>query len=75
MEDAVRNDPDHWRYRYGLAIARAATGRDPRPDLRIARRLNRQGAILFNGAARELALTRDSARWKRLARGASRPSL
>jgi len=33
---AVAHDPDNWRYRYGLAVARAAAGQDPRPDLRRA---------------------------------------
>ena len=73
MQQAVRDDPDHWRFRYGLAIARAAAGQDPRPALRLARRLNPRGEILFNGAARELAVERNSARWKRLARTAVRP--
>jgi hypothetical protein len=74
MQQAVADDPDHWRFRYGLAIARAAAGQDPRPDLRLARRLNPQGAIFTSGAARELAVTRRSARWRRLAPAAHRPS-
>ena len=73
MQEAVKDDPDHWRFRYGLAIARAAAGQDPRPDLRLARRLNPLGVIFTGGAARELATTRESARWKRLARAAVRP--
>ena len=36
MNDAVRRDPENWETHYGLAIARAASGLDPRPRLRIA---------------------------------------
>jgi hypothetical protein len=40
MEDAVERDPDNSDYHYGLALARAATGLDPRPEARTALRLN-----------------------------------
>jgi hypothetical protein len=40
FQAAVARDPQNWRYHYGLAIARAADGRDPRPTARRARRLN-----------------------------------
>lgn len=40
FERAVQRDPDNWRYHYGLAIARAANGADPRSAARDARRLN-----------------------------------
>jgi len=39
LAQAVRRDPGNWEYRYGLALARAAAGRDPRPTARSARRL------------------------------------
>lgn len=39
MRDAVRLDPDNWETHYGLAIARAASGQDPRPLLRLAVRM------------------------------------
>lgn len=40
MRNAVSRDPGNWEGHYGLALARAAAGADPRPSLRIARRLN-----------------------------------
>ena len=64
MGEAVRLDPDHWRYRYGLAIARAAAGGDPRPDVRLARRLNPREQIFTSGAG--LRLARASTGWRRL---------
>jgi cytochrome c-type biogenesis protein CcmH/NrfG len=39
MSEAVRLDPDSWKTHYGLALARAAGGLDPRPQARVARRL------------------------------------
>jgi O-antigen ligase len=74
MTQAVRNAPDHWRFQYGLAIARAAEGRDPFPDLVLARRLNRHGAILVDSAGHEVPLTRGSKGWRRLALNAIRPA-
>lgn len=40
MRTAVRKDPNNWEGHYGLAVVRAAAGKDPRPSLRMARRLN-----------------------------------
>ena len=40
MELATERDPDAWQVWYGLAIARAAAGRDPRPAARRAQQLN-----------------------------------
>ena len=40
LADAVRRDPDGWEGHYGLALARAAAGRDPRPELSAAARRN-----------------------------------
>jgi hypothetical protein len=37
---AVDRDPDNWRYRFGLAVARAAGGRDARQALRQTQRLD-----------------------------------
>jgi hypothetical protein len=72
MREAASLDPGHWRYRYGLALARGATGRDPRPDMRMARRLNPLGEILRTGAAAELARSGPD-RWEALALAAARP--
>jgi O-Antigen ligase len=40
MQAAVRLDPKNWEFRYGLAIARARAGLDPRREAAIATRLN-----------------------------------
>lgn len=72
MQEAVRHDPEHWRYRYGLAIVRGMAGRDPRPDLALARRLNPRGEILATGVPARLARARP-ARWRALALRAPRP--
>jgi hypothetical protein len=40
MRSAMARDPDNWQYPYGLAVARALSGADPRPAARRARRLN-----------------------------------
>ncbi len=36
MASAVRDDPNNWEPRYGMAVVLAAIGRDPRPALRAA---------------------------------------
>ena len=72
MQEAVRLDPAHWRYRYGLAIVRGMAGRDPRPDLALARRLNPRGEITTTGLASRLA-DAGPARWQALARRSPRP--
>jgi hypothetical protein len=46
MQSAVGRDPGNWEMRYGLAIARAAQGLDPRPDLAEAARLNPLNQLL-----------------------------
>jgi hypothetical protein len=40
MQAAIERDPDNWTYRYGLALTKAASGIDPRPDARKAHELN-----------------------------------
>lgn len=56
MRRAVERDPGFWEYRYGLAIARAAAGQDPKPALDAAQRLDpleplvREARRLFAGA-------------------------
>jgi Flp pilus assembly protein TadD len=40
MRNAQSRDPDNWHYAYGLAIAQALAGEDPRPAAARARRLN-----------------------------------
>jgi O-antigen ligase len=40
MRNAQRRDPRDWHYAYGLAVAQALAGEDPRPAADLARRLN-----------------------------------
>jgi hypothetical protein len=40
MQKAIDRDPNNWEYRYGLALARAVAGEDPRRDARAALQLN-----------------------------------
>jgi hypothetical protein len=40
MQAAIDRDPDNWTYRYALALTKAASGIDPRPDARLAHAMN-----------------------------------
>jgi hypothetical protein len=40
MRSAISRDPENWEMHYGLALVRASAGRNPMPELRVARRLN-----------------------------------
>jgi O-antigen ligase len=40
MQKALDRDPDNWEYHYGLALAQATAGIDPRSEARTALRLN-----------------------------------
>ena len=40
MQAAHRRDPSNWEYAYGLAVAQALDGEDPRPAAALALRLN-----------------------------------
>ena len=40
MESARTRDPDNWEYAYGLAVAQALNGQDPRPAAALALQLN-----------------------------------
>jgi hypothetical protein len=73
MSAAASLDPDHWRYRYGLAVVRAVAGKDPRPDLRSARRLNPRAEAFTTGAAARLMRANSPTRWRRIAATAWRP--
>jgi O-antigen ligase len=46
MAKAVDRDPGFWEYRYGLAVARAAAGLDPRPAIRAAAERNPREPIV-----------------------------
>jgi hypothetical protein len=72
LERAIDRDPDNWEYRYGLAVARGAAGLDPRPQARIALRMNP-----LDGEAQDLVRrfrSDESATWRRKARTLVRSS-
>jgi O-antigen ligase len=50
MELATERDPDSWQAWYGLAVARGAAGRDPRPAARRALQLNPLNALAAEAA-------------------------
>lgn len=71
MKAAQARDPDYWQYPYGLAVASAFAGEDPRPAVRRAVKLNPRDeqtqalARAFRGD--------DPAAWKRRAARLSLP--
>ncbi|HEY8866363.1 MAG TPA: tetratricopeptide repeat protein, partial [Solirubrobacteraceae bacterium] len=73
FERAVRRDPNNWELRYGLALARAADGRDPRAQARIALRLNPREPLAHD-AVRAFR-TRAPAQWRRRALMARLPRI
>jgi O-antigen ligase len=48
MREAIDRDPEAWDYHYGLGLALAVAGRDPRPALREAHQLNPLGILTFD---------------------------
>jgi len=72
LDNAVRKDPRNWEGHYGLALVRAAAGRDPRPALREAGRLNPREALVTR--ARRLLATDDPREWRRRALRARLPT-
>jgi O-antigen ligase len=72
MESARTRDPHDWQYAYGLAVAQAFNGEDPRPMAALARRLNPQEALAID---LDDALRRSGPRrWPRVAARARIPS-
>jgi O-Antigen ligase len=67
MEAARARDPENWQYAYGLAIAQAIAGQDPRPAAGAALRLNP-----YEPLARDLAREMRSPSPKRRFRAAAR---
>jgi hypothetical protein len=71
MTRAISEDPGNWQPHYGLALVRASAGQDPRPAIRVARRLNpledlpRQAEERFD--------TNDPRTWRRRAKEARLP--
>jgi tetratricopeptide (TPR) repeat protein len=73
FETAVARDRRDWQSYYGLALVRAAAGRDPRPAAREALRLNPREALARDGVRR--FRTADPQKWKRRASDARLPIL
>jgi len=72
FEAAVRRDPENWRVHYGLALVRAADGRDPRPSLLRTRRLNPR-APLVKRTWKRFAQLKTSRAWRRASADAGLP--
>jgi O-antigen ligase len=70
MRAAQRRDPGSWQYAYGLAVARALDGQDPRPEAARARRLNPH-----SGLARDLSEALHAAGPRGWARAAARAQI
>jgi hypothetical protein len=72
MGAALDRDPEHWRYRYGLAVALATAGRDPRSEAAAAARLSPREPFLLRTP--RLFGGQDPEGWRRQARGAPVPA-
>ncbi len=72
MSNAVRRDPENWRYSYGLAIVRGVAGLDPRAAADRALRLN-PGSERARRLAQTVARTTNPREWERAARRAPVP--
>jgi hypothetical protein len=73
MSSAQRRDPRSWRYAYGLAVARALSGSDPRAELAKALRLNPRSRSARDLAQRLRERPSRPAGWRRAAAGARLP--
>jgi O-antigen ligase len=73
MEASVDRDPNRWQAYYGLAIARARLGQDPRPAARRALELNPRGDLALDAVRRFRG--NDPRKWKRRAATARLPAL
>jgi hypothetical protein len=71
MKNAVRRDPRDWEVHYGLALVRAADGLDPRPETRLARRLNPRDSMITDTL--RLFATNKPQQWRTRARHAALP--
>jgi hypothetical protein len=70
---ALEKDPDNWRVWYGLAVAEAVAGADPRPSVKRARALNPLDGALY-GLSDEFSKTTEPGSWRKRALAASLPS-
>ncbi len=71
MTSAHDRDPNNWAYVYGLAVAKAVAGQDPRPLATRASRLNPREVLASNFAKR--VKTAKKARWPAIAQRALAP--
>jgi hypothetical protein len=72
LSSARDRDPDNWAYAYGLAVARAVNGQDPRPLAALATRLNPREP-LARDFARRMRTAKSPARRRAIARRAQAP--
>jgi O-antigen ligase len=72
MRNAIDRDPRNWVYHYGLALVRAAGGRDPSEAVAAARRLNPKEPAAIEAEA-IFGSTNDPRKWRRRALEARLP--
>lgn len=72
MQAAIGRDPQNWRPRYGLSLALAVAGRDPRPAIREARKRNPLEGLLIE-TSESLHATSDPRSWRKRALAAKLP--
>ena len=68
LDEAIRRDPESWRPRYGLAVARARAGLDPRSAARAALRFNPREAVVRR-AVKRFDRRAGARAWRRASRG------
>ena len=71
MESALDRDPHSWQLHYGLALVRAATKQNPRPEARHALRLNPRSPLTQDAV--DAFRTNDPDKWRRRALRARLP--
>jgi hypothetical protein len=72
MRTAVERDPHNWRVHYGLSLALAVSERDPRPAIKVARRLNPLESLAYD-VSDSFSKTTDPQSWRRRALSARHP--
>jgi O-antigen ligase len=70
MRTAVARDRQNWEYHYGMALVEGAAGRDPRPEIAVARRLNPREPLVVDALRR---FGGDRSRWRREALASALP--
>ena len=67
MRAGLSHDPHNWQLQYGVAVALAATGRDPRREIVIADREAPMDLLVIREATAMLSHEQTSLGWRRLA--------